>query len=367
MGFFTSAKTQNMPLRKFFFIALAMLLAASLSGIFASRPAFAEPTSAEKQAEADAVAAKLTQWEGELQTASNNYYTAMDAHDAAVEKMNEAQARIDAAEAIIADTQTKLGTRVNSMYRSGPLSFLDVLFGANSFEEFTTRWDVLNGINKGNAELISQNKSARAEAEAAHQEFTAQEAVAAEKLAEAEQIKAQAENTVAQYQAELGSLEAEVAALVQQEQQAEQARLAAEAAANGGTGGGGGGGGGGDYRGDGAGSYPVGTYNSIVEAAYSRIGCPYVWAGNGPDVFDCSGLTRWCYAQVGISIPRTDGGQYAAASSILPVSQAQPGDILWMPGHVGIALGGGAYIHAPVPGQSVRVDTWPMFTCALRY
>jgi cell wall-associated NlpC family hydrolase len=366
--------------RRGFMLGVAALLAAGssgLSGILGSRAVFAEPTSVEKQAEADAVAAKLLQWEDELATASNNYFAALDAHDAAIAAMNEAQGRIDAAQAIIADTQIKLGARASNMYKNGPFSFLDVLFGATSFAEFTTRWDILNGINKENAELIAANKEARQAALTAHEEYSIQEQIAAEKLAEAEQIEAAAKQTVIQYEAELASLTAEVAELVQREQEAERARqaelerqaeferqaeLARRAALPSATN---------------AGSAgivytspipPPAGANAIVAAAYSQLGVPYVWAGSTPGVgFDCSGLTQWCYAQAGIYIPRTDGSQYGGASAILPVSEAAPGDVLWMPGHVGIALGNGSYIHAPVPGRVVCIESWPMFVCALRF
>jgi cell wall-associated NlpC family hydrolase len=362
--------------RRGFTVGAAALLAAGLSGfsgLFNTRTAFAEPTSAEKQAEADAVAAKLMQWEEELATASNNYYVAMDAHEAALVAMDEAQVRIDAAQLIIADTQIKLGARASSMYKSGPFSFLDVLFGATSFVEFTTRWDLLNGINRENAELIAQNKNAKQEAQTAHDEYSAQEQIAAEKLSEADQIRAGAEQTVAQYEAELSGLTAEVAALVEKEQEAERLKQAEEERkrqisiptpkppADEPQ----------PWEPEPVVTTPVDPpagANTIVAAAYSQLGVPYVWAGTTPGVgFDCSGLTQWCYAQAGISIPRTDGGQYGAASSILAVSDAAPGDILWMPGHVGIALGGGSYIHAPVPGRVVCIESYPMFYYALRF
>ena len=94
----------------------------------------------------------------------------------------------------------------------------------------------------------------------------------------------------------------------------------------------------------------------IVDAAYSRLGCPYVWGGNGPNSFDCSGLVKWCYAQVGISIPRTSGDQGNCGTKI-SVSQAQPGDILWKSGHVGIYIGNGQYIHAPHSGEVVKISS----------
>jgi cell wall-associated NlpC family hydrolase len=401
-----SAEMPNLTRRGLCYGA-ALLFSAGVfaaSGLFGSKLAFAEPTSAEKQAEADAIAAKLIQWQDELAVASNNYFTAIDAHEAAIVAMGEAQGRIDAAQAIIADTQIKLGSRAANMYKDGPFSFLDVLFGATSFADFTTRWDLLNGINRENAELIAKSKEAREEAQNAHDEYATQELLAAAKLDEADQIRAGAEQTVAQYQSELAGLTAEVAELVQREQEAELARLAALNTApvvNGGMPTTGGNNGNSDNNGnngnnpdnsnddnnngdtsgsseDGDNSDNVPEYqppvdppegaNTIVAAAYSQLGVPYVWAGSTPGVgFDCSGLTQWCYAQAGISIPRTDSGQYYAARSILAVADAAPGDILWKSGHVGISLGGGTYIHAPVPGRVVCIESWPLFTCALRF
>lgn len=94
----------------------------------------------------------------------------------------------------------------------------------------------------------------------------------------------------------------------------------------------------------------------IVNAAYSRLGCPYTWGGNGPNSFDCSGLVKWCYAQVGISIPRTSSEQGTCGTKI-SISEAQPGDILWKPGHVGIYIGNNQYIHAPHSGEVVKISS----------
>ena len=92
---------------------------------------------------------------------------------------------------------------------------------------------------------------------------------------------------------------------------------------------------------------------TIVAAARSQIGVPYVWGGTTPGSgLDCSGLTQYCHRVAGISIPRTSGPQGGGGKA---VSSPMPGDIVCYPGHVGIYIGGGQMIHAPEPGDFVKV------------
>lgn len=114
-----------------------------------------------------------------------------------------------------------------------------------------------------------------------------------------------------------------------------------------------------------AGSNPYA--NGILSAAYSKLGSPYKWGAEGPNAFDCSGFVKWCYAKVGISLPHSSSAQKNAGTQI-SVSAAQPGDILWKSGHVGIYIGGGKYIHAPSTGDVVKISSvsGSGFVCAVR-
>lgn len=116
---------------------------------------------------------------------------------------------------------------------------------------------------------------------------------------------------------------------------------------------------------------PTNTTNvqqAIVREAFKHLGKPYVWGAKGPNTFDCSGLTYYVYMKAtGHYIGGWPGEQQYAGTQI-PVSQAQPGDLVfWGPSsgvthHVGIYIGNGQFIHAPQPGDKVRVTSISDFT-----
>ena len=364
--------------------------------------AFAE-TAAEKQAEADAVRNQLVGLQADLETAGENYYAALDEQESAQRSMEEQQVKIDETTEEIEGLQDRLSTRARSMYRSGSTTFIDFLLGASSFAEFTQNWELLNQINANDADLVDQTKAAREQLQAAKDEFARQEQIAAQKAAECKQIHDEVQVKVQNATELMNSLDEEARALLEQEQAAaaaaaaaqQQAEAEAAAAAAGGNGGGGNDGGysdnqGGGNDGGGGGSwgggsssggstivYPsgggsAGDNSAAYSYACSRIGCPYVWAAEGPDAFDCSGLVTWAYRQLGIELPHQSESQMACATRVVSVSEARPGDVLWRYGHVGIAggYGGTPYVHAPTFGAYVRNTdslSWSNFTNALQF
>ena len=103
---------------------------------------------------------------------------------------------------------------------------------------------------------------------------------------------------------------------------------------------------------------PPSQYTGVVSIAMRYLGVPYVWGGESPSGFDCSGFVAYVYAQVGVSLPHYTGAQWAVG---VPVDQSdlEPGDLVFFDGlgHVGIYIGGGQFIHAPHTGDVVKISS----------
>lgn len=105
---------------------------------------------------------------------------------------------------------------------------------------------------------------------------------------------------------------------------------------------------------------------NIQKLLFSYLGKPYVWAEEGPDAFDCSGLTYNIYGQMGLDIPRTASEQ-AKMGKRVPFAHLNYGDLIFFGStnkrstrisHVGIYLGDGWFAHASSKDRVVRVSNF---------
>ena len=91
---------------------------------------------------------------------------------------------------------------------------------------------------------------------------------------------------------------------------------------------------------------------NVIAVAARYVGTPYRYGGTSPSGFDCSGYVQYVFNQVGVSLPRTSSG-IAGAAVRISRHQAQPGDLVYKPGHIGIYAGGNLMYDSPTTGKSV--------------
>jgi hypothetical protein len=121
------------------------------------------------------------------------------------------------------------------------------------------------------------------------------------------------------------------------------------------------------WGGPGAGTPEPGQ--GAARAALSKLGCPYVWGAKGPSRFDCSGLTQWAWRQAGVQLGNDTYAQLSQGIAV-PPGQVRAGDLIFPldafgeggrsgPGHVQLAISDHQVVHAPTPGDVVRIAPMP--------
>ncbi|MCX8006654.1 MAG: NlpC/P60 family protein [Coriobacteriia bacterium] len=294
---------------------------------------------ASKRQQAERVRAEIAQLDEKIEIAAEEYNDAQIAYDAVTAKLKKTERRLSGLTAEQAKLQARLSVRAREMYRKGPLGTLDLLFGATTFEEFVTAWDLLKSMNQQDADAVAALKSTRAELAKARAALASQQADAKRNrdimLARKRSIEAQ----IAERKRRLAGLEDEIERIQAEERERERRSWTPPA---------------------GLGDPVRAPRGSVVQIALSKLGAPYQWGADGPDAFDCSGFTMWVYSQVGVSLPHSSRAQYDCGERVSR-ADLRPGDLVFFGRsrihHVGIYIGGNRYVHAPHTGDVVRISS----------
>ena len=354
-----------------------LLLALTLTSVGSLLSPLSAPAAPidDKQAEAAQLAQQINDNGRRMDALNEQINSAQIALDEANVTITTADAQVAAATAKTHDLRATLAERAVSVYRqSGSedgIANLDV----KNTSDLATRRKYTDLAAQREKQLVNQLAHAKEELAARKADAEAARSVAEKTEATIQATKSDLAAGDSKQHALLAQVKGDIAVLVaQQEAQqraadeaAAQARLASTAAAtpkatagtNNGGGGNSGGGGGGNSGG--GGSTPSvnppavsGGAGAALAYAYAQLGKPYCYAGVGPECYDCSGLVMMAWAQAGINTPHGSTEQYNMFPHI-PLSEAQPGDIIAWDGHDGLYIGGGMMIHAPHTGTVVQI------------
>ena len=322
-------------------------LAAALTCSLAVTPVLAEPTQEELEDQKAAAQSELSDLQTELDTLiakANELETELISTG---EEILQAEEDLEEAEAKKEEQYEAMKLRIKYMYESGSgTATMEKVLTSGDFSDMVSQAEYSKKVHEYDRAPLQDYANTVTEIEDLHTKLETEMENLKATEAEYEAQQATLTETISSKQDEIDNLDEmiqEAARKAEEERRAAEAAAAAANNNNSGTVSSGGG----NYT---APPYNAVTGNIVVDRAYGCLGLPYVWAATGPSSFDCSGLVGYCltgsYSRLGTTYTFMGYPQ---------VSDPQPGDICVNWEHCGIYIGNGQMIHAPQPGDVVKI------------
>ena len=270
-------------------------------------------------------------------------------YDKVSEQLDQADEQLSAAQTRLAQVRAAVD-HANAQFQAARTTVAEL--AAAAFED-TGATSIASVLTSANAPMVLQEGSMLLQLSGMHNAETAQLLTDAGELAGVEQEQQRTEYGIAALKSQLSDHKSSLSKLIATEQATlDSLTVPQQQQVKSNTVGGNGNTAPVTYSG------PTSTQaEKAVAFAYAQLGCPYVYGGTGPCHlgFDCSGLAQAAWAAAGVAIPRTSYEQWAGLPHV-SMSSIEPGDLLLFngEGHVGIYVGNGYLIDAPVPGMDVE-------------
>jgi len=291
--------------------------------------------------------------QGKAEAATERYNDARNRLGGVQKELNTLQAKAKRERKELNKIMGSVDDLARATYTSGGIdSSLQVLLAENP-NQFLSQAAALDQVQKGQASAIRATQTTRLRLAQTEAALVDKETAAKKLRSQMGDAKSEANSRLREAQAVLSRLEASerrrIAQMAANERAAAlvAARAASQAISSSGS-----------SATSGGGFNGSGRVARVVQFALSQVGKRYVAAASGPSAYDCSGLTLTAWRQAGVSLPHYSRSQYAVTRRI-PLSQAQPGDLVFYFGsgahHVGLYIGNGKMVHAANPSSGVLV------------